>query len=201
MPSVRLVSHDLGGALDARTDDELMDRVQRGDMQAFAALSRRHMTRLVRFCARLTGDAGAAEELSQETWLRIWRSRESYVGHGKFVPLLYTVARNQCRNHVRDRTRRGAVLTEAGDDLSEIAGVEPVAVSDLITRERQGRVQRAIQDLPEAMREAVILRFSEELSYEDMTPILETAETTIRSRVFHGLKRLRAALASEDLAT
>jgi len=146
-------------------------------------------------------DPAAAEELSQETWLRVWRSRESYVAQGKFVAMLYTVARNQCRNHLRDRTRRIAVIGEGGDGLEEIAGAEATAVIDLIAQERQRRVQRAVRDLPDPMREAVVLRFSEDLSYADMAAILNTADTTIRSRVFHGLKRIRAALAREGLAT
>src|SRR5688572_9030983 len=92
--------------LEGRTDDELMLLARAGASGAFAALAGRYMTRLVQFCAKMLGDRHAAEEIAQETWLKLWTARESYVPRGKFPVLLYTVARHRCQNHLRQRQRQ-----------------------------------------------------------------------------------------------
>src|SRR5690349_19488285 len=95
-----------GASIDERSDDELMLLVRAGVKAALAALAARHVARLTSFCAKLLGDLPAAEDVVQETWIRLWAHRESYRPEGKFVVLLYTMARNLCRNQARASRRR-----------------------------------------------------------------------------------------------
>jgi RNA polymerase sigma-70 factor (ECF subfamily) len=180
--------------LSERSDDELMALLSEPEAHAaFATLSRRHMGKTLRFCARMVGDPRIAEELAQETWLRIWASRDRYAPSGKFTPFLYTVARHRCLNDLRDRTRRGdgtaeglpAAALSSGDDSAD----------RMIAKEREARLSVALAKLPEPMRAAVVLRLAEGLTYEDMAALLDAPEVTLRSRVFHAVKRLRTLLA------
>jgi RNA polymerase sigma-70 factor, ECF subfamily len=186
--------------LASRPDDELMLLARSGLHSALAALVERYARRLANYCAKLLGSAALAGEVCQETWLRVWAHRASYRPEGKFVVLLYTTARNLCRNHARAARRREHWLpaTLADDALDRAADDRPGHLDALVARERQRDVLSALGTLPAPMREALLLRFQEELSYEDISAIVGASESTVRSRVHHGLRQLRHDLARGD---
>jgi RNA polymerase sigma-70 factor (ECF subfamily) len=191
MPFPRLVRLAPGSLLE-RSDDELMALAQAGVREAFAALVDRHAERLVHACSAFVHDSGAGVELAQETWVTIWAQRLHYRAEGRFVVWLITAARNRCRNHLR---RHGVVRRHAEQAATEI--VEPPSpdqIDRLLLEERRRRVLDALSRLPERMREAVILRYAEELRYDEMAEVLRTGESTLRSRVHHGLRMLRSIL-------
>lgn len=200
MPKVISLETRRGAARDAplaeRSDDELMLLVRAGMHAALAALATRHTGRLSRFCAKQLGDAGAAEDVTQETWIRLWASRTSYRPEGKLLVLLYTTARNLCRNQARGVQRREHWLpsTSSPVELERVLDERPDHVGALIAIECQRAVNQALGELPEPMREALLLRFGEGLAYEDIAAIVGASESTVRSRVFHGLKRLSGHL-------
>jgi RNA polymerase sigma-70 factor (ECF subfamily) len=189
-PDLRLAPRS--PSLEDRADDELMILARAGAADAFSALAARHMARIVNYCARITRDPCAAEELAQETWLALWTARRAYEPRGRFVVWMYTAARRRCLNHVRSRRTRGFEWSPHQAD--EVMVTTPDQVDSLLQREGQRRVDAALASLPEPLREAVLMRFSEGLRYDEMSAVLETGESTIRSRVYHGLKRLRTAL-------
>jgi RNA polymerase sigma-70 factor (ECF subfamily) len=177
--------------LDDRTDDELM-RLARGDHRdAFAALVARHMARLADFCTKMTCDRRTGEDVAQETWLQVWSHRGRYQPQGKFESFMFTIARNRCRNALRSRGRRGKLFV-AGE--TERASDDPSHLDALLARERAARVADAVGELPPKLREAVLLRFSLGLDYPEISAIVGRGESTVRSRVFHGLQKLRGSL-------
>jgi RNA polymerase sigma-70 factor, ECF subfamily len=180
---------------DGRSDDELMVLARGGEREALAVLAGRYTAQVTNFCAKLTRDPRASEELAQDTWLQVWAGRYAYEPRGKFAVFLYTIARNRCRNHVRAQRRRGAwPPLGASPDVSELASGGPDHLDALLARERGRRVHEALFGLPEKLREAIVLRFVEGLSYEDMASVLGGSESTLRSRVHHALKSLRSEL-------
>ncbi len=189
MPAPRLVRL-ASGSLPERDDDELMALAQAGVREAFAVLVERHAARLVRACSAFVHDPAAGAELAQETWVTIWAQRSQYRPEGKFIVWLITAARNRCRNHVR---RHGIARRHAE---REATGEPPSAdqIDRLLLEERRHRVRDALARLPDTMREALVLRYAEELRYDEMAEVLRVGESTIRSRVHHGLRRLRALL-------
>ncbi len=182
--------------LDARTDDELMLLAKAGSRDAFGVLAGRYTDRVLRFSARQTGDKAAAEEIAQEVWLYLWSMRATYVPQGKFVVLLFTAVRHRSANHRRGARRRATWIAPTIDThLPDLAGAhQPDDLDLLLEEERQRRVVSALQKLPPKVREALLLRFGEGLSYQQMADVLSAGESTIRSRVYHALKNLRALL-------
>ncbi len=174
-----------------RTEDELMLLAQAGSRPAFATLVARHAERVVNLCARFVNDTPAGQELAQDTWVAVWQAREKFRQGSAFMPWLITVARNLCRNHLRhrqtrERHARSSPMLEASPSAEQI--------ERLLLEEHQRRVQRALAALPEAMREALLLRYAEDLRYDEMAQVVGTGESTLRSRVHHGLKILKDKL-------
>jgi RNA polymerase sigma-70 factor, ECF subfamily len=174
----------------ARADESLMLAASRGDAAAFRELVSRHLATVRRFCARAASPS-SADELAQDTFTRLWQARSRWRDGTPFAPYLFAIATNLCRNHHRGQGRRLRAM--------EALGTEPHAASDApdAALERQAEVARlheALRHLPEAQREAVLLRFGAELDSDALGEALGCNASTARSRVFFGLKRLRELL-------
>jgi RNA polymerase sigma-70 factor (ECF subfamily) len=197
---VALQSPPDAASLPALKDDELMTLVRAGLAAALRVLAERHMERLVRFCGKFLTDFHAGQEIAQQTWLQIWTHRARYESRDRFNVFLYTIARNMCRNELRRRARLGSWTDPNASDtrLASVPSEEETHLDALLLRERKRELLHALAKVPEAQREAMLLRFDEELSYEEMAVVLGAAESTLRSRVHHGLRALRAAMPRES---
>ena len=178
-------------------DEELMALVRLGTRAAFRLLVVRHAEKVAGFCARVTGDRAAAPEVAQEVWLTIWDTRERWEPRSTFRSYLYAVAFTRARNHARSRRRMAAVFSPEALEPDTTAAAATLEIDRLLERERHERVFQAVAELPPAMREAVILRFVDDLSYEEMETILAANVSTLRSRVHHALARLKERLGKE----
>lgn len=183
-------------ALTERSDDELMRLAQAGLRDAFAVLVERHAKRVVGLCSRFANDPQLGRELAQDTWVLVWRGRDKYRAPGGFAAWLITIARNHCRNQLR--RQRPKTTSEDVEALADEIRNSPEQLDKLLLEERRRRVRKALQGLPFAMREALLLRYAEGLRYDEMTAIVSTGESTLRSRVHHGLKLLKQELEKES---
>jgi RNA polymerase sigma-70 factor (ECF subfamily) len=189
MMALRVVKPE--GALSDRDDDALMLLAAAGRRDAYRVLVERHAQRVFRFCFRITNDRRVAEELAQEVWLAVWNARESYEPGGQFGVWLLVAARNRCLNSKRGQVRRERVMTTDNEaDAAESAK----QLDRLIQEEERRRVNEALAELPAPMREAVTLRYAESLAYEQIATVVGANESTVRSRVFHGVKKLHQLL-------
>ena len=173
-----------------------MALVRLGAQAAFRVLVVRHAERVASFCARVTGDRAGGREVAQEVWIALWNGRERWEPRAKLTSYLYTIAFTRSRNHARSRRRMAAVFSPQPLD-AEAAAHDGSEIDRLLARERQERVFQALGELPAAMREAVVLRFADELSYEEMETVLAANASTLRSRVHHALARLRDRLGKD----
>lgn len=157
---------------------------------AFAELGVRHTRWLLSLVAKLVGSSTDAEELAQDVWLSAWASRTRYVSSGRFRLYLATLAKNRIRNHVRTRVRRPTVpLTDLDAPRDEAKQLE-----QLLKRERSERLLTALARLEPKQRETLVLRFAEELSYDEIAEVLDSKPTTLRARVHHALVSLKNQL-------
>lgn len=187
-------------ALSRHTDEELMMISATGRRDAFEVLVTRYLPRLTSYCAKLTRDAGAAEDLAQDTLLALWHRRATYRPERAFRLLVFTIALNRSRNHVRSwrRRLRWLGIREAPEEIDTAAPREPVHVDQLLERERQRRVRAALAHLPHDARAVLLLRFEQELSYAEIAEIVGKREVTVRSQVFHALRKLQRVLEQES---
>ena len=195
LPLARGARPDAAGpSLSERSDEELMSLVRLDTRAAFRVLVVRHAERVASFCARISGDTPAAREIAQSVWLAVWSSRTRWEPRSTFASFLYAIAFSRARNHARSRRRSAAVFAPVEIEENIALAPGPSEVERLLGLERRAHLLAAIEALPAPMREAVVLRFVEDLSYEEMERMQKTRASTLRSRVHHALSRLRDAL-------
>ncbi len=171
------------------SDDALMLAAAGGDETAFATIMQRYEAQLVRFCRVVVSDKERGRELAQETFVRVWQARLRYRPEQRFVAYLFTVARRLGRTY-NYRRKLEALFSQR-----EQHEITPICFSDGGEQTQRDRLLNvALGTLDEKFRVVLTLRFVEELSYEEISAIIGTNESTARSRVFYGLKALGAAL-------
>jgi len=181
----------------APTDEELIARFQNGDYYAFDTIIKRYKDQLVNFAYRFLGDLEDAEDIVQETFLRVFRKKKAYKNVAKFSTWIYTITGNLAKTELRRRKRRKLLsITNLGfeDKDFELPDPEkgPEENVDSIIKDRE--IQKAIDSLPEKFREVIIFRDIQELSYEEISSILKIPLGTVKSRVNRGRLKLQEFL-------
>jgi RNA polymerase sigma-70 factor, ECF subfamily len=191
------------------SDESLMLRYRDGDVRAFELLVTRHRKALFNFILRFVRDTAAAEDVTQETFLRLVKGADAYERQAKFTTWLYTIARNLCVDAARRGKHRKAASLDAplGDEdgsasLLDLvpdgaAGVDRQAQS----RELAVRLRQAIEALPDEQREIFLLREVADLQFNEIANVIGCPENTVKSRMRYALEKLREALEEyRDLA-
>lgn len=178
------------GQTSSPSDAELMARVRTGDREAFADLVDRHKDAVVNYLARLCGDRDRAEDLAQETFLRLFRAAGSYSEQGYLRAYLFRIGTNLVRSEER-RERRFRLLLPF---LRREERDEPAAPSGLLLQELHREVAGAVAGLPLRFRVPLVLHEIEGWTYEDIARELGCREGTVKSRIHRGRQRLREKL-------
>ena len=181
---------------DARTDEELMTDVSRGNLGAYSALVDRHHERVLNTAYGMTGDEEASRDVAQETFMRILKHAAMYTPRAKFTTFLYTVVRNIVVETGRRTARRREV--PLGDAwVMETPG--PEAADRIAERhELRTRLADALAELPEQLRDAFVLSEIEGLRYREIAEICGCPEGTIASRKHLAIEKLRGLLGEFD---
>jgi RNA polymerase sigma-70 factor (ECF subfamily) len=168
-------------------------RLRRGDPEAFDVLLARYQNRLYRYLVRFTANSAVAEDLFQETWLKVITRIHRYDERRPFEPWLFSVARHLAIDHLRKASPES--LDEppgAGEArVAQLDAGEPGSLERLLERERRGWLERRLAELPALYREALSLRFEEEMTFEEMAQVLSAPVSTVKSRVQRALATLR----------
>jgi len=172
-------------------DRETIDACRRGDPDAFAALFEANKDKVYSIALRYSGDATAAMDLSQEVFLKLLGKLGDYRGDANFETWLYRVVVNACLDHHR---RRRKLLPLVGEFLDLFRSPREGALGALLRDEMQQNVQRVVGKLPSDLRMVVILRYTEELSYDDIAEILGVPVGTVASRLSRAHKILERRL-------
>ena len=178
------------------TDGELLQRSKARDDDAFAALVDRHKDLLVNYLTRLTGSRSQAEELAQETFVRLFRHLDRYRDQGTLVAYLLRIGTNLVRSAERRRAR-WRLLRPLLDARIAPAGISPSGSSqegEVLASEAQREVTRAIAELDLRFRAPLVLREIEGLSYREIARALGCSEGTVKSRLFRARALLKTRL-------
>lgn len=185
--------------------ERLIRRARRLETEALCELSALYAPRIYGMQFRLTGSREAAEDLMQETFLRMVRTISVYRHEGRFDAWLFRIAANLGRDYLRQLRRRGAAVSldalehdegVSGDSAAADGGLdaEEVVISD----ETRERLQGALLKLPEMDREVILLRHYAEMSFQNIAEMLEIPLGTALARAHRALKRLRLLLKNQD---
>ena len=178
-------------------DEELMERYRDGDAGAFDALYGRHKGGLFRYMLRQCGNRGIAEELFQDVWMNLTRTRLTYTVRAKFTTYLYRLAHNRLIDHYRSQAGGAPVSFEDEDcpALDSVAGGprdDPALTAD--HRQQAARLLRLIDALPETQREAFLLQQESDMSIEEIANTTGVSRETAKSRLRYALAKLREGM-------
>ena len=180
-------------------DAELMLRVRDGDGASFGVLLEKHRTSVVHFLYRMVQNYAVAEELAQEVFLRVYRSRESYEASAKFTTWLFRIATHLALNALRDgkNERLQERLDNDSPDLParQVSDARPTVEQRMVYQVRLDEVRRAVATLPEKQRAAVLMHKYEEMEYSQIAKVLSCSESAVKSLLFRAYETLRARLA------
>ena len=170
------------------TDQQLVQRSQRGDLRAFDLLVLKYQGRIAALVSRYVADAGEVEDVTQEAFIKAYRALGKFRGDSAFYTWLYRIAANAAKNHLVAKGRRpGANATiedaegfDEGGLLSESASPEALAMGEELAEV----VESALNELPDELKAALVLREFDGLSYDDIADVLGCPVGTVRSRIF-----------------
>ena len=191
------------------TDEALMERYRDGDVRAFEVLLARHRRPVYNFLLRSVLEPAQAEDLLQETFLRVIKGSEDYERQAKFTTWLYTIARNLCVDASRRAKHRRAQSLDmplGGDDggrtLLDVTADKNAPVDRAVIGKQLGqRIQAAVDSLVEEQREVFLMREVLDLSFKEIAEVVGCPENTVKSRMRYALEKLRDALEEyRDLA-
>ncbi len=185
-----------------RTDEELLAAYQQGDVGAFELLLRRHRAPLFTFLLRMLGDRERAEDLAQETFLRIVKGAQAWERRARFQTWLFTIARNLCVDQSRrDRFRRADSLDAQGPDdepamVDSVPGREIDPARGAESSRLRPVLARALAALPAEQREVFLLREQAGVPFKEIAELTGVNENTVKSRMRYALEGLRKSLAA-----
>jgi RNA polymerase sigma-70 factor (ECF subfamily) len=181
-------------------DQADMERLRAGQDAALDDLMERHAEPVFRFLCRMLGNEDDAQDLAQETFVRVFKARASFRPTEKFSSWLFTIAANLARNHFRWRSRHANISLEAQNPETEqslgstLPASSPAPNEEALARESAEAVRRAVNDLPVELREAMVLCEWEERSVAEAATILETTPKAVESRLYRARQILRERL-------
>jgi RNA polymerase sigma-70 factor (ECF subfamily) len=189
-------------AYEGLTDAEIMLQVKAGDDAAYEYLVVKFRRPVLGFLYRMSHNAAVAEELTQEVFLRVYRSRHTYNADAKFTTWLYRIASNLAVNHARDtkheRTEASVSLNDPDPETGmtlDLADQRLTAEQDLLRRERLRAIRQHVEALPERQRLAVVMHKYQEMDYRQIAETLKLSESATKSLLFRAYETLRQRLA------
>jgi RNA polymerase sigma-70 factor (ECF subfamily) len=187
------------------SDEDLMWLLRKGNMEAFEALARRYERKLLNFLFRFVNSREQAEDLVQQTLLKVYYNRLRFKNRGKFSTWMYTIGANLARDYLRKTKRYQFVsLDEPVGDNSNIIDFyrkpDEQTMTPLEAKEMSEVVHMAVDRLPQKQRMAILLSHFEHMSYEDIARVLHCRKGTVKSRIFRARARLKGLLTNYVLA-
>jgi RNA polymerase sigma-70 factor, ECF subfamily len=183
------------------SDAEVMLRVKAGDEAAFDFLVQKYRRPLVSFMYRMARNTAAAEDLAQEVFLRVYRSRQTYEASAKFTTWLYRIATNLAVNHARDTRKERPEVTVSLDEPDEETGTtmdvrdaSMTVEENLVRQERMAAIRSKVEALPERQRLAVVMHKYQQMDYKQIADVLKLSESATKSLLFRAYESLREQL-------
>ena len=173
----------------------LIKQAQNGDNAAFRRLFELWHTKIYRFAYRFFADEDEASEITQKTFIKTYQNVSSLDDPGKFSPWIYRIANNLCLDELKRAGRRKSTSLESWLEQTGGAESDTITPDELLQQKELGAIiQKALLTLPDEQRTVIILKEYEGLKFREIAEILEEPESTVKSRLYYGLKATRRVL-------
>jgi len=180
--------------VDQKTDAEIVARILEGDVQAYAQLVDAYKSPIYNLAFRMTGSLSDAEDLTQEIFIRAYQKLYQFNLGKKYFTWLYTIGINLIRNHLKKKSKDA--LTHTMDHFStesQRTGKES-REGDFLSEDSIKRLDQNMQKLPVDMREAIILKYYQDMTFEEVAAVTSDSVSAVKMRVYRGLEKLKALM-------
>ncbi|MDN4076084.1 RNA polymerase sigma factor SigW [Fictibacillus terranigra] len=176
--------------------NNLVSQVKSGDQEAFEGLVEIYKDKIYRLCYRMVGDSHEAEDLAQEAFVRAYINIDKYSGSYKFSTWLYRIATNLCIDKLRKKKPDYSMDaeipgTEGATLYNQVAGADPLPEEEVEEKEKRDHLQQEIMKLPEKYRTAILLKYVEDLSLEEISSVMDLPVPTVKTRIHRGREALK----------
>jgi len=180
------------------SDELLIQKFQKEDIAAFNEIVLRYKDRLINFLFRYTGNIESAEDIAQDTFIKLYKNKHMYIEIAKFSTWFYTVAINETNSYLRKSKKKHTISVDSFDDLDkpvfEFQSDDPSPFDNMNRKDESFYIQRAINNLDDKHREIIILRDIQNLEYDEISKILDIPLGTVRSRINRARESLHLTL-------
>ncbi|MDN4527238.1 RNA polymerase sigma factor SigW [Fictibacillus fluitans] len=178
--------------------NSLVTQVKSGNREAFEGLVEIYKDKIYRLCYRMVGDRHEAEDLAQEAFVRAFVNIDKYSGSYKFSTWLYRIATNLCIDRLRKRKPDYSMDaeipgTEGATLYSQVADADPLPEDEVEEKEKRDQLQQEIMKLPEKYRTAILLKYIEDMSLEEISSVMDLPVPTVKTRIHRGREALKKA--------
>lgn len=180
--------------MDQKTESEIIARVLSGDRQAYALLVEAYKGPIFNLAYRMTGSREDADDLTQDIFIRAYQKLQQFDQSNKFFTWLYTIGINLIRNHLKKNARDVSHLAAADSVLESQTQGNERGEGDGLSDDRMIRLEKIIQQLPVDLREAIILKFIQDLTFEEVANITGDSVSAVKMRIYRGLENIKQML-------
>jgi RNA polymerase sigma-70 factor (ECF subfamily) len=179
-------------------DGKLVKLILKGDTDAFVELVDKYKDKIFRYCFKMLKDHQEAEDLTQETFIRVYNNLDRYSNEYKFSTWIYKIATNLCIDRLRKQRLNTVSIDQPISEDEDLTISLPDWTNNPenlhITKDLEDRVSETIMELPDKYRAAIVLRHLQQLSYEEISAVLELPVNTVKTRIYRGREVLRGRL-------
>ena len=184
--------------MDQKTDAEIVGRVLKGDKQAYALLIEAYKGPVFNLAFRMTGSYPDADDLTQETFIRAYQKLHQFDQGKKYFTWLYTISINLIRNHLKKKARNIAAPAAIRFFPESQTQADESREGDMLSEERMISLEKTMQTLPVDLREALILKFHQGLTFEEIAAITGDSVSAVKMRIYRGLEQLKRLMEAVD---
>ncbi len=177
--------------MDSKTDSEIIARVLSGDRQAYALLVEEYKGPIFNLAYRMTGSREDADDLTQETFIRVYQNLQQFDQSKKFFTWIYTIGINLIRNHLKKNERKVAHLVVPDSALEHQAQGHEIGEGEALSYDRMIRLEQVIRKLPVDLREAIILKFVQDMTFEQVANVTGDSVSAVKMRIYRGLEKMK----------
>jgi len=184
--------------MDQKTDAEIVARILKGERDAYASLIEAYKGPFFNLVFRMTGSYSDADDLSQEIFIRAYQNLHRFNQDKKFFTWLYTLGINLIRNHLKKNSNPIDPLTEINISSASRTQENPAAEGKLLAEERMIKLEKSLLKLPVDLREAIILKFYQDLTFEEVAAITGDSLSAVKMRIYRSLNQLKQLMDGSD---